>query len=148
MCGSGPGGAGQRCRAIDRNSEEYSTIPGQCKKLIVVRGDRVSRELQKRKPTHVESGLFCMHGGVSAKYIAGLKEDTYPPARPSIPANWNPPAPAGAGMRNSREVAFLKGATGSCRWGLHSPKNLIFVTPAEVLRSVVWSLSKISGREL
>jgi hypothetical protein len=22
-------------------------------------------------------------------------------------------------MRNSREVAFLKGATGSCRWGLH-----------------------------
>ena len=37
----------------------------------------------------------------------------------SIPANWNPPAPAGGGMRNSREVAFLKGATGSCRWGLH-----------------------------
>jgi hypothetical protein len=22
-------------------------------------------------------------------------------------------------MRNSREVAFLKGATGPCRWGLH-----------------------------
>jgi hypothetical protein len=35
----------------------------------------------------------------------------------SIPANRNPPALAGGGMRNSREVAFLKGATASCRWG-------------------------------
>ncbi|MEK6742459.1 MAG: RluA family pseudouridine synthase [Nitrospirota bacterium] len=42
-----------------------------------------------------------------------------PLLRSSIPANWIPPAPAGGGMRNSREVAFLKGATGSCRWGLH-----------------------------
>jgi uncharacterized FAD-dependent dehydrogenase len=33
---------------------------------------------------------------------------------------WNPPAPAGGGMRcNSREVALLQGASGSCRRGLH-----------------------------
>jgi hypothetical protein len=30
-------------------------------------------------------------------------------------------------MRNSREVAFLKGATGSCRWGLHFPVLLTFL---------------------
>jgi len=44
---------------------------------------------------------------------------TLHPSLVSIPANWNPPTPVGGGMRNSREVAFQKGATGSCRWGLH-----------------------------
>jgi hypothetical protein len=33
---------------------------------------------------------------------------------------WNPHAPAEGGMRrNSREVALLQGASGSCRRGLH-----------------------------
>ena len=33
---------------------------------------------------------------------------------------WNLPAPAGGGKRcNSREVALLQGASGSCRRGLH-----------------------------
>ena len=35
------------------------------------------------------------------------------------PATCNPPAPAGGLRRRPREVAFLMGASGSCRRGLH-----------------------------
>ena len=48
----------------------------------------------------------------------------------SMPVNWNPPAIAGGGMRNSREVAFIKGATGSRRWGsthINSCEFIFFV---------------------
>jgi hypothetical protein len=36
------------------------------------------------------------------------------------PATCEPPAPAGGSRRRTREVAFLKGASGSCRRVLHS----------------------------
>jgi hypothetical protein len=35
------------------------------------------------------------------------------------PATCNPPASAGGSRRRTREVALLKGASGSCRRGLH-----------------------------
>ena len=35
------------------------------------------------------------------------------------PATCNPPASAGGARRRTREVALLKGASGSCRRGLH-----------------------------
>ena len=60
---------------------------------------------------------MCSARGM-ASFIKNVRDQIYS----SFPANWNPPAPAGGGMRNSREVAFLKGATGSCRWGLHCKK--------------------------
>jgi Tfp pilus assembly protein PilF len=58
--------------------------------------------------------------------------DYWPLDRLQSRETWNPPSPAGGGMRcNSREVALLQGASGSCRKGLHSRK--IVKTMPEVM---------------
>ena len=39
-------------------------------------------------------------------------------------------------MRNSREVAFSKGAAGSCRWGLHNAAEGDIVKIAKIMSKV------------
>jgi len=61
------------------------------------------------------------------------------------PAVWNPPASAGGGMRcNTREVALLKGASGSCRRGLHFIVNLDKNAGVQSVANVIYTLRQTS----
>ncbi len=70
--------------------------------------------------------------------------DYWPLKRFQSRETWNPPARAGGGMRcNSREVALIQGASGSCRRGLLSQKDSLLLwqlrekTPFFVLSTVI-----------